>query len=204
MHTLTVADPDQAVTLVVFVVVAALVSGAVELAVRRAHAAERAREEAETLSALAGPELEAEESLREILQRGPRDVPDGVGRAEGRDSAGAGEWVDVEHVGWAPPGEEAPLRFDVPIGSHLRMVGRGPALFAEDQRVLEAFAGAARTAYEGQVLSGEAKEGADPRRPSTAANVASGGGRTRPAHPAGRDQGGRFEPAPDGRRVVGR
>ncbi len=45
-----------------------------------------------------------------------------------------------------------------PIGSHLRLVGRGPALFAEDRRVLEAFAAAARTAYEGQVLSGEAQE----------------------------------------------
>jgi two-component system sensor histidine kinase KdpD len=38
------------------------------------------------------------------------------------------------------------------------MVGRGPALFAEDQRVLEAFGAAARTAYEGGVLSGEAEE----------------------------------------------
>ena len=59
VHTLTVGDPDQVVTLVVFVVVAALVSGAIELAARRAHAAERARAEAETMSALAGPDLEA-------------------------------------------------------------------------------------------------------------------------------------------------
>ena len=36
--------------------------------------------------------------------------------------------------------------------------GAGPALFAEDQRVLEAFAAAARTAYEGRRLSGEAEE----------------------------------------------
>ena len=44
----------------------------------------------------------------------------------------------VDEVGWAPPGEEAPLRFDVPIGTRLRLMGRGPALFAEDQRVLQA------------------------------------------------------------------
>ena len=69
---------------------------------------------------------------------------------------GTGEWVEVEHVGWAPSGAEAQLRFDVAAGPHLRMVGRGPALFAEDQRVLEAFAGAARTAYEGIQLSGRA------------------------------------------------
>ena len=57
-----------------------------------------------------------------------------------------------------PPGDEAPLRFDVPVGPGLRLLGRGPALFAEDQRVLDAFAAAARTAYEGRVLSGEAEQ----------------------------------------------
>ena len=57
-----------------------------------------------------------------------------------------------------PAGDEAPLRFDLPAGPRLRLVGRGPALFAEDQRVLEAFAAAARTAYEGRRLSGEAEE----------------------------------------------
>jgi two-component system, OmpR family, sensor histidine kinase KdpD len=157
VHTLTVADPDQVVGLAVFVAVAALVSGAIELAVRRAHAAERAQEEAETMAALAGPELDGGGSLHEILKRaletfGMESV---VLKARQR---GTGEWIDVEHVGWAPGGEEAPFRFDVPVGAHIRMVGRGPALFAEDQRVLEAFASAARTAYEGGLLSGEAEE----------------------------------------------
>ena len=49
LHTLSIANPDQAVALVVFVVVAGLVSGAVEIAVRRAQAAELARAEAETI-----------------------------------------------------------------------------------------------------------------------------------------------------------
>ena len=70
----------------------------------------------------------------------------------------SGEWTDVEQVGWAPPSTEAPLRFDVPIGHDLRLVGRGAALFAQDRRVLEAFAGAAQTAYEGRRLSAKARE----------------------------------------------
>jgi two-component system sensor histidine kinase KdpD len=57
-----------------------------------------------------------------------------------------------------PPEHEAPLRFDVPIGTALRLVGRGPALFAEDQRVLQAFAAAAGTAVEGRRLSAQARE----------------------------------------------
>ncbi len=157
VHTFTVGDPDQVVTLVVFVIVAALVSGAFELATRRAHVAERALAEAETLSALAGPDLDAQESLRDVLKRAREEFKMESVTLTAR-QRGSGEWIDVEHVGWAPPGQEAPLRFDVPIGPHLRLLGRGPALFAEDQRVLEAFAGAAATAYEGRVLSGEAEE----------------------------------------------
>jgi two-component system, OmpR family, sensor histidine kinase KdpD len=157
VHTLSVGDPDQIVALVVFVIVAVLVSGAIEFAVRRAQAAERARAEAETMSALAGPDLEGEESLREVLRRARETFGMESVMLKAR-PGGTDEWRDVEHVGWAPSGEEAPLRFDVPIGPRLRLLGRGPALFAEDRRVLEAFAHAARTAYEGQVLSWEAEQ----------------------------------------------
>lgn len=157
VHTLNVADTDQAVALVVFVVVAVLVSGAVEFAVRRARLAERARAEAETLSALAGPELESPESLRDVL-RSARDTFKMESVALKVRERGSGEWSEAEHVGWAPSGQEAPLQFDVPIGPHLRLVGRGPSLFAEDQRILRAFADAARTAYEGRRLSDEAEE----------------------------------------------
>ena len=68
------------------------------------------------------------------------------------------DWIDADHVGWSPAGQEAPLRFDIPAGPRLRLVGRGPELFAEDDRVLEAFAAAARTAIEGHRLSGQAEE----------------------------------------------
>jgi two-component system sensor histidine kinase KdpD len=157
VHTLSIGDPDQVVALVVFVLVAVLVSGAIELAVRRAHAAARARTEAETMSAIAGPDLAREGSLEEVLRRARETFGmESVALLARR--RGDGEWLDAAHVGWAPAGQEGPLRFDVAVGPHLRLVGRGPALFAEDQRVLHAFAAAARTAYEGTVLSGEAEE----------------------------------------------
>ena len=148
VHTLTVADPDQVVALVVFVAVAGLVSGAIELAARQARIAERARAEAETMSALAGPELDGAGSLHEILERA-RDTFGMESVTLKVRPPGSGEWLDAEHAGWAPSGDEAPLRFDIAAGPRARFVGRGPALFAEDQRVLEAFAAAARTAYEG-------------------------------------------------------
>jgi two-component system sensor histidine kinase KdpD len=136
------------------------VSGAVEVASRRARAAERAREEADTLSSLARPERDEEDAVRAVLSRA-RDTFSMESVALKRRDRGTGDWTDVESVGWAPPGEETALQFDVPVGRDMRMVGRGPALFAEDHRVLHAFAGAALSAYEGRQLGQREKEARD-------------------------------------------
>ena len=156
------------------------------------------------MSALAGPELEGEESLREVLRRaretfGMESVALKVAPARAATSG-----TTSSTSAGRPPGEEAPLRFDVPVGPRLRLVGRGPALFAEDQRVLEAFAAAARTAYEGRRAERRGRAGAVARDGRRAADVAAGGGRPRPAHAARRDQGRGQQPAPDRRRVVRR
>ncbi len=175
-HTLEVAQGEQALALAVFLIVAAVVSWAVEAAARRARAAESAAQQAETLSELAHSDFEERDSLHGVLER----ARDSFGMESVTLSARqhpSGDWIDVDNAGWAPPGEEAPLRFDVPIGTELRLVGRGPALFAEDQRVLRAFADAARTAYEGQRLSeraGEARELAAADRQRTALLAAVG------------------------------
>lgn len=175
-HTLEVAQGEQALALAVFLVVAAVVSWAVEAAARRARAAEAAARQAETLSELAHSDFEKRDTLRHVLERarstfGMESVTLSARQHPSR------EWVDVDSAGWAPPGEEAPLRFDVPIGTELRLIGRGPALFAEDQRVLQAFAAAAQTAYEGQRLSeraGEARQLAAADRQRTALLAAVG------------------------------
>lgn len=154
VHTFDIAHADQAVALIVFVAVAAIVSGAMEVASRRARAAQQAAAQAETLSQLAGADLDESETLRGILDRARQTFAMESVMLKARDHA-TGDWHDVERTGW---GSEQPLRFDVPIGYDLRLVGRGPALFAEDQRVLQAFAAAAQTAYEGHKLSEQARE----------------------------------------------
>jgi len=154
VHTFDVARGDQAVALVVFVAVATTVSVALELAARRARAAAQAQEQADTLSTLAGADLEESESLRDILNRARATFGMESVVLRGRDR-GSGDWHDVERAGWS---SEAPLRFDIPITRDLRLIGRGPALFAEDQRVLHAYAAAAQTAYDGRRLSEQARE----------------------------------------------
>src|SRR4051812_16565423 len=155
LHTLDVRHADQAVALVVFVVVAVVVSGAVEIATRRARTAEQASAQAETLSALAGADLDEHETLRGVLDQARTTFGMQSVVLKVRDHA-TGEWEDAEEAGWVPSGKEAPMRFDVPINPDLRLVGRGPAMFAEDQRVLRAFAAAAETAFEGRRLTEEA------------------------------------------------
>ncbi len=175
-HTLEVDQGEQALALLVFVVVAVVVSVAVEAAARRARAAEAAARQAETLSALARSDLEERDTLRHVLERARSTFGMESVTLSAREHP-SGDWVEVENAGWGRPGEEAPLRFDVPIGTELRLMGRGPALFAEDQRVLEAFAAAAQTAYEGRQLSeraGEARELAAADRQRTALLAAVG------------------------------
>jgi two-component system, OmpR family, sensor histidine kinase KdpD len=175
-HTLEVAQGEQALALAVFLIVAAVVSWAVEAAARRARAAESAAQQAETLSGLARSDFEKRETLRHVLERARSTFGMESVTLSAREHP-SGNWVDVESAGWAPPGEGAPLRFDLPIGTELRLIGRGPALFAEDQRVLQAFAAAAQTAYEGHRLSeraGEARELAAADRQRTALLAAVG------------------------------
>jgi K+-sensing histidine kinase KdpD len=158
LHTLDVARTDQAISLVVFLFVALVVSGAVELATRRARAARQAAREAETLSSLAGADFGESDAVLGVLERARRTFGMESVVLKARD--GPGGWVDVESAGWGPTGEEEPLRFDVAVG-RLRLVGRGPELFAEDRRVLNAFAAAAQAAYEGRKLSTKADEAHD-------------------------------------------
>ena len=113
------------------------------------------------MSALAGPDLDGEESLRDVLRRaretfGMESValkarPGGAATSGSTSSTSAGR----------PPARRRRFASTSRSAPGCGCVGRGPALFAEDQRVLDAFAAAARTAYEGQVLSGEAEQARD-------------------------------------------
>jgi two-component system sensor histidine kinase KdpD len=176
VHTLEVAQGEQALALGVFLVVAVVVSWAVETAARRARAAEAAAQRAETLSGLARSDFEQSGTLGQVLESARSSFGMESVALSAREHP-SGDWVEVDRAGWAPPGEQAPLRFDVPIGTELRLIGRGPAFFAEDHTVLDAFAAAAQTAYEGHRLSeraGEARELAEADRQRTALLAAVG------------------------------
>ncbi|MEU5520804.1 DUF4118 domain-containing protein [Streptomyces sp. NPDC047860] len=155
VHTLTVADPQNIVAIVVFVGVAVAVASVVDLAARRTHQATRLRAESEILSFLAGNVLRGETGLEELLER--------VRETFGMESVAllerTGEkapWTCAGSVGPRPAGTPDDADVDVPVGDHMALSLRGRVLPAADRRVLAAFAAQAAVVLDRQRLKGEA------------------------------------------------
>ena len=87
LHTFTISETNNALALVVFVVVAALVSSVVDLAARRTRQAARATAESETLGTLAGSILRGETALPALLERVRRSVRPDLRHPAGTDSS---------------------------------------------------------------------------------------------------------------------
>ncbi|MGA5122262.1 DUF4118 domain-containing protein [Streptomyces pseudogriseolus] len=155
VHTLTIADPQNIVAIVVFVGVAVAVASVVDLAARRTHQAARLRAESEILSFLAGNVLRGETGLEDLLER--------VRETFGMESAAllerTGEnapWTCAGSVGPRPATTPDDADVDVPVGDHMALSLRGRVLPAADRRVLAAFAAQAAVVLDRQRLKGEA------------------------------------------------
>ncbi|OJF15875.1 sensor histidine kinase [Couchioplanes caeruleus] len=144
-----IAEPENLLALLVFLIVAAAVSTVVDLAARRTSEAARARAEAETLSTLAGSVLRGErpltamlDQLRDtfhldavtLLERDP-DTPDSpdLNRLPAA-------WRVVAAVGGEASRTPTDGDTDVLVEHTYSLVLRGHAPTAADRRVLEAFA----------------------------------------------------------------
>lgn len=151
LHQFTIADANNSLALLVFLIVAALVSTVVDLAARRTRQAARATAESETLGTLAGSVLRGEtavtallERVREsfslvsvtLLERQPRT--DGVKGAAGRGPAD--DWEVVATAGTPPCSRPDDADTEVPAGNTLMLALRGRPLRVEDQRIIGAFA----------------------------------------------------------------
>jgi two-component system, OmpR family, sensor histidine kinase KdpD len=154
LHTLTVAELENAFALLVFVAVAVSVATVVDLAARRSSQAARARSEATTLSMLATSVLRGEDALPELLER----VRETFGLASVALLERTGDtWTRVASAGAAPcdsPGE-ADVR--VQVSDVLTLAMRGRVLPAADRRVLAAFAYQAAAALDRQRLAEQAR-----------------------------------------------
>ncbi len=156
LHALTISDTNNALALLVFLLVAALVSSTVDLAARRTRQAARAAAESRTLANLAGSVLGGEEALTQMLQRVRETFALTSVTLLGRTDDG---WESVASAG---PAVDRPSDADteVPAGDRLVLALRGGLLRAEDQRLIGAFASQAAVVVDHIRLSRAAAEAA--------------------------------------------
>ncbi|WP_375503019.1 ATP-binding protein [uncultured Jatrophihabitans sp.] len=177
LHRLTISKPENVLALIVFILIATLVSRVVDAAARRSAEAARSNAEAETLSTLAGSLLRGEQALPALLERvretfavssvtllqreseapTSQASPHGLGRRPG---GLTGTWTCLASIGPDPCMTPDDADTQVDVGDKLSLVLRGRALAAEDQRVLSAFATQVAVAYQQRRLA-DAAAGAD-------------------------------------------
>jgi two-component system sensor histidine kinase KdpD len=150
VHTLTIADPQNLLALLLFVTVAVTVSSVVHLSAHRAQQAARSTEEAAELLALAQTVLGGADTPAAVLGHltGTRG-----GRAELLERVGD-QWVRVAASGTAPPGA-VPVRVEARPGLALVISAQSRQVTA---RLLDGFAAQAASALDRDRLRTQAAQ----------------------------------------------
>ncbi len=158
LHTFTISEANNVISLIVFLIVAIAVSWVVDLNARRTRQASRAAAEAETMAVLAGSVLRGQGALPALLSR----LRETFGMESVTLLQPSGQsWQTVAAAGepiCSSPGS-ADTVLDVADGYRLAL--RGRVLPAADQRVLEAFATQAAVVLRQRQLA-EAAAAAEP------------------------------------------
>ncbi|MEV0970852.1 DUF4118 domain-containing protein [Microtetraspora glauca] len=174
VHSLTIGRPADAAVLAVFILVASLVSSAVERAARRTRAAARSSVEAATLADLATGALRGGNDLPALLERVRTTFGlDSVSLLES-DGAGGHRWFVIASAGSMPPERPEDADTEASIADGLVLAGHGRSLDAGDRRVFTACAAlvAASLADHRSEQRAEERAAADRRRAELLRTVA--------------------------------
>jgi two-component system sensor histidine kinase KdpD len=152
-HTFTISNGRDVLALIVFLVVAGVISVLVDLAARRRNDAYRARTEARSLARMAAVVLKATDPLPELVA----DLVTTF-RLEG------GAVLHPSKEGWRveaaagshPPTSPVDGTVTMPLSGEAMLVLRGSSLRAEDRQVFDAFATQLGVALESRRLQAEA------------------------------------------------
>ena len=168
LHTFTISEPNNLLALIVFLVVAVLVSSVVDRAARRTRQASAAAAESATLATLAGTVLRGEtalpallERVREsfgmtgvaLLERSPVVDEDGAERPEQK-----GPWTVLAKAGEPTCTKPEDGDAEIPARDDLALVLQGRELAAEERRMVGAFANHAAALVDRARLSQQAAE----------------------------------------------
>jgi two-component system, OmpR family, sensor histidine kinase KdpD len=155
IHTWTIARAENLVALVVFLIVAGVVSSFVSAAARRTAEAARAAAEAETLAGLAGTVAEPD-PLPVLVDHLRRAF--GLGGVALLRRTDGDSWQVETAAGETAPTTPAEADQVRPLGPDLVLAVNGSDLAAEDQRVLNAFAAQLAAAIDRRRISAQAAQ----------------------------------------------
>lgn len=155
IHTFTIAERDNVLALVTFLLVGVLVSRVVDSSARRLTQAARAGAEAETLSTLAGSLLRGEQAVSALLSRVQETFAMRAVSLLARENA-PDRWRLLESVGADAPLRPAAGDYCIDMDDGHTLVVSGHPLPAEDQRILAAFAAQVAVAYRQRELTAAA------------------------------------------------
>ena len=155
IHTLTIGQTENLVTLLAMVIVAALVAVVVDRAARRSVQAAEARTEAALLSSYARTVLLATDPVNRLLSKLRENF--GLTSVALLERT-SGEWRRVACVGPSPCDLPDEADVDVVVTPDVHLALRGRALPADTRGVLETVAGQALLALRQQRMAAEAAE----------------------------------------------
>jgi two-component system sensor histidine kinase KdpD len=157
LHSWTINDRDNVVSLAVFVTVGAVVSWFVATVARRSAEAARARAEAETLVRLVGATASADPLLTVAHHLRDAFSLDSVAVL----SKTADGWRTEASSGIDPPADPSDADETIDLGDDVFLVLRGPEIAAEDRHVMHAFADQLGGALRSRELGREAAAAAE-------------------------------------------
>jgi two-component system, OmpR family, sensor histidine kinase KdpD len=155
IHRWTIAEAENLVALIVFVIVAGVVSAFVSAAARRTAEATRAAAEAETLAGLVGTVAEPD-PLPVLVDHLRRAF--GLGGVALLRRTDGDSWQAETVAGEAAPQTPAEADQVRPLGHDLVLAIRGSNLAAEDRRVLNAFVAQLAAAIDRRRISAQAAQ----------------------------------------------
>ncbi len=153
LHEFAIHEGKDLIALVVFLLVAGVVSGFVQFAARRSAEASRARAEAETLARLGGQLMVEEDPLPLLIST--LRTAFGLSAIAVLQRSGDG-WLVETSTGAPVPESPDEGDLSIPIDPEMELVVVGPGLAAEDLALLQAFTGQLALALERRQLRAEA------------------------------------------------
>jgi two-component system sensor histidine kinase KdpD len=160
LHTLKIADRDDVVALIVFLVVAASVSALVDREARHRAEAQRRGAEAEALARLAARVAAEGDPLPGLVEhvRATFGLEGVAVLRRGSDEASNGAWRPEASVGVDLPTDPKQADQVVALGRDTVLILRGPRLPADSLTLLSAFTAQLTVAVRGRALANEAAE----------------------------------------------